>query len=71
VHVVKGHVTRLAWALTVGPGRAVKHRVLFIVAAITITFGPLSGCASIAAYEASHPYYRFPVTGCGGCGAGG
>jgi hypothetical protein len=33
-----------------------KPKVLFIVAAMTIAFGPISGCASIAAYE-NHPYY--------------
>jgi hypothetical protein len=25
----------------------------------------LSGCASLATYEAHHPYYRFPATGFG------
>jgi hypothetical protein len=48
-----------------------KARVLFLVAAMALVFGPISGCASIAAYEAQHPYYRFPVSGCGGCGGTG
>jgi hypothetical protein len=46
-------------------------RVAAIAAAMAIAFSQASGCASIATYEASHPYYRFPVRGCGGCGGTG
>jgi hypothetical protein len=42
--------------------------VLFAAAAMALALGHLSGCASIAAYQASHPYYRFPGGG-GGSGA--
>ena len=43
-------------------------KVLIVAVAMALACGPISGCTSIAAYEASHPYYRFPVSGCGGCG---
>ncbi|MGO9999801.1 MAG: hypothetical protein ACLPKW_18930 [Acetobacteraceae bacterium] len=46
-------------------------KALIVAAAMAFAFGPISGCASIAAYEANHPYYRFPVSGCGGCGGAG
>jgi len=42
--------------------------ILFAAAAMALSLGHLSGCASIAAYQASHPYYRFPGGG-GGSGA--
>jgi hypothetical protein len=40
-------------------------KVLLVIVAITF-LGHVSGCASIAAYQASHPYYRFPGGGGGG-----
>ena len=43
-------------------------KILFVVAALTLVPGHLTGCASIAAYQANHPYYRFPG-GAGGSGA--
>jgi hypothetical protein len=42
----------------------VNMKILFVLGALALV---LSGCASVAAYEATHPYYRFP----GGRGAGG
>ena len=41
------------------------------VAAILLVFSQVVGCASIAAYEASHPRYTFPRGGGGGGGNGG
>ena len=41
-------------------------RILFVVAAMAFTLSQISGCASIAAYQASHPYYKFPGSGAGG-----
>ena len=41
-------------------------QILSVVAAMAFTLGHVSGCASIAAYQASHPYYKFPVSGVGG-----
>lgn len=35
-------------------------KVLIVAVAMALACGPISGCTSIAAYEASHPYYRFP-----------
>jgi hypothetical protein len=46
-------------------------KVLIVIVAMALAFGPISGCTSIGAYETSHPYYRFPVSGCGGCGGAG
>jgi hypothetical protein len=46
-------------------------KVLFVLAVISLALGPVSGCASIAAYNATHPYYRFPGGGGGGGGTGG
>ena len=46
-------------------------KVLIVAVAMALACGPISGCTSIAAYEASHPYYRFPsaaVAACGGAG---
>ena len=45
-------------------------KILFVVAAMTLVLGYVSGCASIAAYQASHPYYRFPGGGRGYSGGG-
>jgi uncharacterized protein YceK len=36
-----------------------RMQILFLAAAILCN---VSGCASIAAYEASHPPYRFPAS---------
>jgi hypothetical protein len=44
-------------------------KILFVVVAAAIALVHVSGCASIAAYQASHPYYRFPASGYGGGGA--
>jgi hypothetical protein len=44
---------------------------LLVVAAMAIILGNITACASIAAYQASHPPYRFPVSGGGGGGNGG
>jgi hypothetical protein len=46
-------------------------KVLIAAVAMALACGPISGCTSIATYEVSHPYYRFPVSGCGGCGGAG
>jgi hypothetical protein len=43
-------------------------KILFVVAAVALVFGTIPGCASIAAYQQTHPYYRFPGSG-GGSGA--
>jgi hypothetical protein len=43
-------------------------KILFVVAAMALAFGLVSGCAPIAAYEVNHSYYRFPGSG-GGSGA--
>ena len=42
-----------------------------VVAAMILALSQVSGCTSIAAYQASHPYYRFPSGGGGGGGNGG
>jgi hypothetical protein len=39
-------------------------RRLLVLAVMALALG-LSGCASLAAYEAAHPYYRFPASGFG------
>ena len=41
---------------------------LFLAATMALTLCNVSGCASIAAYEASHPPYRFPKSYVGGGG---
>ena len=46
-------------------------RVLFVIVAIALALGEISGCTLIAVYEANHPYYRFPGGGGGGGGNGG
>jgi hypothetical protein len=33
---------------------------------MVFALGHVFGCASIAAYQASHPYYKFPGSGAGG-----
>jgi hypothetical protein len=43
-------------------------RVAAVAAALAIG---VSGCTSITAYEASPPYYRFPIRGGGGGGGNG
>jgi hypothetical protein len=48
-----------------------RKRAAIVVATLVLGFSQVSGCASIAAYEASHPYYRFPGGGGGGGGTGG
>jgi hypothetical protein len=45
-------------------------KIAVVVAAQVLAIGHVSGCASIAAYEASHPYYKFPGGGGGGGGNG-
>jgi hypothetical protein len=42
-------------------------KTLVVVAATAVALVNVPGCASIASYQASHPYYRFP----GGNGGGG
>jgi hypothetical protein len=37
-------------------------QILFLAAAMALSLCNVSGCASIAAYEASHPPYRFPAS---------
>jgi hypothetical protein len=44
-----------------------RKRAAIVVATLVLGFSQVSGCASIATYEASHPYYRFPGRG-GGTG---
>jgi hypothetical protein len=44
---------------------------MLLVAAMALTLGIGSACAPIAAYEASHPPYRFPGGGGGGGGTNG
>ena len=49
------------------PRRAVESEAemrLFVLAVIAL--GHLSACTSLAAYQAHHPYYRFPSSGFGG-----
>jgi hypothetical protein len=46
-------------------------KVLFVIAAIALALSHVPGCAPIAGYQASHPYYRFPGGGGGGGGNGG
>jgi uncharacterized protein YceK len=47
-------------------------KILFLAATMALTLCNVSGCASIAAYEASHPPYQFPKNyGGGGGGNGG
>lgn len=41
-------------------------KIAFVVVAMAFALGHVSGCASIAAYQASHPYYKFPGGGGGG-----
>jgi hypothetical protein len=41
---------------------------LFLAATMAFTLCNVSGCASIVAYEASHPPYRFPKSYVGGGG---
>jgi hypothetical protein len=41
---------------------------LFLAATMALTLCNVSGCASITAYEASHPLYRFPKSYVGGGG---
>ena len=41
-------------------------QILFVVAAMAFALSHVVGCASIAAYQASHPYYKFPGSGAGG-----
>jgi hypothetical protein len=48
-----------------------KIRFMVAALAVAIATGFVAGCASIAAYQASHPYYRFPGRGGGGGGTGG
>ena len=43
-------------------------KILFVSGVVMLVVGAISGCTSIAAYQASHPYYRFPGGG-GGSGA--
>ena len=43
-------------------------KILLVLAAMAFALGHISGCASIAAYQASHPYYKFPGGGAGGGG---
>jgi hypothetical protein len=63
----------------IGVGRATKNgvatmkpsKVLLVLAAMALALGHVAGCASIAGYQASHPYYKFPGGGGGGGGNGG
>jgi hypothetical protein len=48
-----------------------RKRATIVVTTLVLGFSQVSGCASIAAYEASHPCYRFPGGGGGGGGTGG
>jgi hypothetical protein len=41
-------------------------QILLVVASMAFALGHVSGCTSIAAYQASHPYYKFPGSGAGG-----
>jgi len=41
-------------------------KIAFVVAAMAFALGQVPGCASIAAYQANHPYYKFPGGGGGG-----
>jgi hypothetical protein len=43
-----------------------RLKLPIVVAAMAVALGHVLGCASIAAYQASHPYYRFPGSGAGG-----
>jgi hypothetical protein len=45
-----------------------RKRAAIVAATLVLGFSQASGCASIAAYEASHPYYRFRGGGGGGTG---
>ena len=49
-----------------GEGAVVTGLRIAAVAAMALAFTQILGCASITAYEASHPYYRFPARGGGG-----
>jgi hypothetical protein len=51
--------------------RTTPAKVLLVIAAMALALGYVSGCASIAAYQANHPYYKFPGGGGGGGGNGG
>jgi hypothetical protein len=44
---------------------------LLLLAATAIILGNVTACASIAAYQVSHPPYRFPASGAGGGGGNG
>jgi hypothetical protein len=46
-------------------------KVLLVIAAMALVLGSVPGCASIATYETSHPYYQFPSRGGGGGGGNG
>jgi hypothetical protein len=46
-------------------------RVAVVVAALALGCSQDSGCTSVTDYEATHPYYRFPVRGGGGGGGAG
>lgn len=37
----------------------------FVLAVMALALGHLSACASLAAYQARHPYYKFPSSGFG------
>lgn len=60
-------VRSIARRCTPAPGL----KILLVVAAMALALGQVLGCASIAAYQASHPYQRFPGRGGGGGGTGG
>jgi hypothetical protein len=38
-------------------------KILFVAAAVALVVGAISGCTSIAAYQASHLYCKFPGSG--------
>jgi len=69
----------LSLQATANRGKNVSHfidraasgmkEILILVAMVFAV--AVSGCASIAAYQASHPPYRFPVSGGGGGGGNG
>jgi hypothetical protein len=52
------------------PGPQADHASQGFVC-VALALGYVSGCASIAAYQANHPYYKFPGGGGGGGGNGG
>ena len=58
--------------IAMGEGPAVVAlRIATVAAVIVLALSQVSGCASITAYEASHPYQKFPGRGGGGGGTGG